>query len=35
MDIEDIAINGKTNLILMDNNVLAIDYGLEQIKKIR
>lgn len=34
MDVEDIAVDGRTNLILMDNNVLAIDYGLEQIQKI-
>lgn len=27
-------IEGRTNLILMDNNVLASDYGLEQIEKI-
>ena len=34
MDIEDIAVQGRTNIILMDNNVLACDYGLEQIQKI-
>lgn len=34
MDVEEIAVDGRTNLILMDNNVLATDYGLEQIKKI-
>lgn len=34
MDVEDIAVDGRTNLILMDNNILASDYGLEQIKKI-
>lgn len=34
MDVEDIAINGRTNLILMDNNILASDYGLQQIEKI-
>ena len=34
MDVEEIAVDGRTNLILMDNNVLAIDYGLEQIEKI-
>lgn len=34
MDVEEIAINGRTNLILMDNNILASDYGLEQIEKI-
>lgn len=34
IDVEDIAVDGRTNLILMDNNVLACDYGLEQIEKI-
>lgn len=34
MDIEDIAIDGRKNIILMDNNVLASDYGLQQIEKI-
>lgn len=34
MDVDDIAIEGRTNLILMDNNVIACDYGLEQIEKI-
>lgn len=34
MDVEEIAINGRTNLILMDNNILACDYGLSQIEKI-
>lgn len=33
-DVEEIAIDGRTNLILMDNNILASDYGLEQIEKI-
>lgn len=33
MDIDDIAC-GRKKLILMDNNVLASDYGLEQIEKI-
>lgn len=33
-DVEEIAVNGRTNLILMDNNVLASDYGLQQIEKI-
>ncbi len=32
MDIEEIAIDGRTNVILMDNNVLASD--LQQIEKI-
>lgn len=34
MDIEEIAVNGRKNIILMDNNVLASDYGLRQIEKI-
>ena len=34
MDIEELAIDGRKNIILMDNNVLASDYGLEQIEKI-
>lgn len=34
MDVEEIAVYGRNNLILMDNNVLASDYGLEQIEKI-
>lgn len=34
MDVEEIAIDGRTNLILMDNNILASDYGLQQIEKI-
>ena len=34
MDVEEIAVDGRTNLILMDNNVLASDYGLEQLEKI-
>ena len=34
MDVEEIAIYGRTNLILMDNNILASDYGLQQIEKI-
>lgn len=34
MDIEEIAIYGRNNIVLMDNNVLASDYGLEQIEKI-
>lgn len=33
MDVDDIA-DGRKKLILMDNNVLASDYGLEQIEKI-
>lgn len=34
MDVEEIAIDGRNNLILMDNNVLASDYGISQIEKI-
>ena len=34
MDIEDIATEGRNKIILMDNNVLASDYGLQQIEKI-
>lgn len=34
MDIEEIAVNGRKNIILMDNNVLASEYGIEQIEKI-
>lgn len=34
MDIEEVAVNGRKNIILMDNNVLASDYGLQQIEKI-
>lgn len=34
MDVEEIAIDKRTNLVLMDNNILASDYGLEQIEKI-
>lgn len=34
MDVDDIAVDGRTNLILMDNNILASDYGLKQIEKI-
>lgn len=33
MDIEEIAVDGRKNINLMDNNVLASDYGLEQIEK--
>lgn len=34
MDVDEIAIEGRHNLILMDNNILACNYGLEQIEKI-
>lgn len=33
MDIEEVA-NGRHKIILMDNNILASDYGLSQIEKI-
>ena len=34
MDIEEIAIERRNKIILMDNNILASDYGLCQIEKI-
>lgn len=35
MDIDEITMDGKRpNVVLMDNNVLALDYGLSQIEKI-
>lgn len=35
MDVEQIAIEGRTHLILFDNNILALkDYAIEQLKKI-
>lgn len=34
MDVDDIAIDGRNKLILMDNNIVACDYGLAQIDKI-
>lgn len=34
MDVDDIAIEGRTSLILMDNNVLSSSFGLQQIEKI-
>lgn len=34
MDVEEIAIEGRNRLVLMDNNVLASNYGLEQVEKI-
>lgn len=34
MDVDEIAIDGRTNLVLMDNNILASNYGLTQIDKI-
>ena len=33
-DVEEIAVDGRHNLILMDNNILASDYGIGQIEKI-
>lgn len=34
MDVDDVAVNGRNKLILMDNNILACEYGLQQIDKI-
>lgn len=34
MDIDEIAIDGRTNIILMDNNILACEYGINQLRKI-
>lgn len=34
MDVDEIAIEGRDRLILMDNNILACDYGLAQLDKI-
>ena len=35
MDVDEIAIEGRTNLILMDNNILAAgEYAIAQLKKI-
>ena len=34
MDVDEIAIEGRTNLVLMDNNVLGCDYGISQVEKI-
>lgn len=35
MDCDEIAIDGRTNLVLMDNNILAADdYAVEQLEKI-
>lgn len=34
MDIEEIISDGRNEVVLMDNNILACDYGLEQIEKI-
>ena len=34
MDVEEIAVDGRTNLVLMDNNILASDFGIVQLEKI-
>ena len=34
MDADEIAVDARKNLILMDNNILASDYGLQQMEKI-
>ena len=34
MDVEEIAVDGRSNLVLMDNNILSSDYGISQIEKI-
>lgn len=35
MDVDEIAIEGRNNLVLMDNNILAAgDYAVEQLRKI-
>ena len=34
MDIEEIVKGGRKNAILMDNNILSLDYGIKQIEKI-
>lgn len=35
MDIEEIAIKGRTHIVLMDNNILAAgEYAKEQLGKI-
>ena len=35
-DVDELAVDGRTNLVLMDNNILAAgDYGMEQLRKIR
>ena len=34
MDVDQIAVDGRNKLVLMDNNVLACEYGLQQIRKI-
>lgn len=34
MDVDQIAVDGRNKLVLMDNNVLACEYGIQQIQKI-
>jgi len=34
MDIDEVMIEGRNKAVLMDNNILASDYGLRQIEKI-
>lgn len=34
MDVDDVATDGRNKLVLMDNNILACEYGLQQIAKI-
>lgn len=34
MDIDEIAIEGRHKIVLMDNNILSCDYGLKQVEKI-
>lgn len=34
MDIAEIAVDGRNRITLMDNNVLASNYGLEQIERL-
>lgn len=34
LDVDEIAIEGRNKLVLMDNNILACEYGLEQIEKV-
>lgn len=34
MDVDEVATEGRDRLVLMDNNILACEYGLQQIDKI-
>ena len=34
MDVDEVAAGGRDRLVLMDNNILACEYGLQQIDKI-